>query len=160
MQRNIKLVKYKKYNDDFLLLEYLNNPIFRSINKEIIEKVYNNNIQKSFLEKLQNTDEKIKNIYFSVEDYMLSLGDDITKNQLKLYVAFKKVKNLACVEVYQQKILIYLKINPETVNIEKGFTRDVKNIGHYGTGDLEITIKDENDFKKATKLFDMAYELE
>ena len=35
------------------------------------------------------------------------------------------------------------------MKLEKGFTRDVTNIGHYGTGNLYTTIKDNNDFEKA-----------
>lgn len=38
--------------------------------------------------------------------------------------------------------------------IEKGFTRDVRNIGHFGTGKLEITIKNLTDLEKAKTLIE------
>ena len=38
------------------------------------------------------------------------------------------------------KILIYVKLDPSSITLEPGFTRDVTDIGHYGTGDLEITL--------------------
>lgn len=47
----------------------------------------------------------MQNTYDSVKNYILSLGDDIIENQLKLYVAFKKVKNFVCAEIYKDKIL-------------------------------------------------------
>jgi len=31
-----------------------------------------------------------------------------------------------------------VKVDPETVELQPGFTRDVRKIGHFGTGDLEI----------------------
>ncbi len=56
-----------------------------------------------------------------------------------------------CIEVLhsQNKILLYGKVNLDDIKLEEGFTRDVTNIGHYGTGNLSITIKDNNDFEKA-----------
>lgn len=67
------------------------------------------------------------------------------------YVSNSIIKNFACVEIHPQngKILLYLKVNPETVTLEHGFTRDVSNIGHYGTGDIEITITNNEDIEKA-----------
>lgn len=88
---------------------------------------------------------------------MLSLGDDITENQLKLYVAFRKVRNIATVEIYQSKIILHLSLDPQTVTFEKGFSRDMRSIGHYGTGDVQITINSMDDFEKAKPLIDRAY---
>jgi predicted transport protein len=53
--------------------------------------------------------------------------------------------------------LVYVKVDPDTVNIEPGFTRDVRGIGHFGTGDLEITLASDADFEKAKPLLDRAY---
>ena len=36
--------------------------------------------------------------------------------------------------------------------------RDVRKIGHFGTGDLEMTIKSINDLPKAKPLFERSYE--
>ena len=89
----------------------------------------------------------------------LSFTDKQRENELKLYVAFKKIKNIICVEVYQKQILLHLRINPDTIELEDGFTRDVRNIGHYGTGDLRVIIKSINDFEKAKKFIKKAYEI-
>ncbi|MDN5611932.1 MAG: DUF5655 domain-containing protein, partial [Staphylococcus equorum] len=82
---------------------------------------------------------------------LLALSDDVQVKELKFYIAFKRIKNFVCIEVLpsQNKILLYIKVNLDSVKLEKGFTRDVTNIGHYGTGNLSITIKDNNDFEKA-----------
>jgi len=63
------------------------------------------------------------------------------------------------VHPHSEKLLVYVKVNPETVELEQGFSRDVRNIGHYGTGDLEITIKNQTDLDKAKKLIETSYEL-
>ena len=40
----------------------------------------------------------------------------------------------------------------------KGFTRDVRKIGHFGTGDLEIRIRSDEDLEKAKSLLLESYE--
>jgi len=117
MQRNIKLVKYKKFGVDLILFEYLNAPNIKPIidisTTTIVEG--KNAIQRTFVQLLETAPIKLQNIYASIRDYILSLGDDVTENQLKYYVAYKRIKNIVCLEIYASKILITLAINPATV---------------------------------------------
>jgi len=45
-----------------------------------------------------------------------------------------------------------IEADPDTLQLEEGFSRDVRSIGHYGTGDLEVRIKNAADFVKAQPL--------
>ncbi|KDE61165.1 hypothetical protein FUSO3_10890, partial [Fusobacterium necrophorum BL] len=38
------------------------------------------------------------------------------------------------------------------------FVRDVRTVGHWGTGDLEIIIQSKEDYEKAKIYLDRAYE--
>ena len=62
-------------------------------------------------------------------------------------------------EVHPQAnaLLVYAKVEPTTVELVDGFTRDVSNIGHYGTGDLEIRITDNSLLSQAEPLLAMSY---
>lgn len=160
MQRNIKLVKYKKFSDGLILLEYLNAPQVKPvIDVAEVSKVTRtgSGSDKTFLQQYTDAPLKLKNIYDDIRNYIVSLGDDIVENQLKLYVAFKKIKNIICAEIYQGKILLHLKLNPDDVNLDEEIMRDMRGIGHFGTGDLEIIIKDSADFEKVKCLIDRAY---
>lgn len=158
MQRNIKLVSYRKYDNDMLLLEHLNTPTAKPIAENNINNGdVKNNSQKSHIEKLAAVSDDLKNLYYSICDFIESLGDDIVSNQLKLYLAYKKIQNMVCIEIYNKQIILFLKLNPETVSLEKGFTRDMRSIGHYGTGDLQITVKSVADFEKTKPLLERAY---
>ena len=158
MQRNIKLVSYRRYDNGMLLLEHLNTPNVKPIMENAgAENGTKNSTQKTHLEKLATISENMKNLYYSICDFIESLGDDIASNQLKLYLAYKKVQNMVCIEIYNKQIILFLKLNPETVELENGFTRDMRSIGHYGTGDLQITIKNAADFEKAKPLLQKAY---
>ena len=158
MQRNIKLVSYRRYDNGMLLLEHLNTPIVKPIMENMgNENDTKNSTQKTHLEKLAAISENMKNLYHSICDFIESLGDDIVSNQLKLYLAYKKVQNMVCIEIYNKQIILFLKLNPDTVKLENGFTRDMRSIGHYGTGDLQITIKNAADFERAKPLLERAY---
>lgn len=158
MQRNIKLVKYHKYGKDLIAFEFLNAPQVQPILSDEpptpSKKVKGD---KPFRQQLEETSEQNKNIYYSVHDYILSLGDDVSENQLKLYVAFKKVKNIVCAEVYQRHVLLHLHLNPDTVDLMPGFIEDVRSKGHWGTGDLRISLKSAEDFERIKPLLDRAY---
>lgn len=160
MQRNIKLVKYKKFGDTLISLEHLNAPQVQPI---VLDETTAKPIKKSnwkdkdFKQSFSEAGEKNQNLFYSVRNYVLSLGDDVSENQLKLYVAFKKVRNIVCAEVYQSYVLLHLRLNPDSVDLQQGFTEDVRNKGHWGTGDLRIYLKSLEDFEKAKLLIDRAY---
>lgn len=158
MQRNIKLVSYRKYDKDLILFEHLNTPTIKPISESVTsDSDVKSYTQKSHVEKLASASDDMKKLYYSICDYIESLGDDIAQNQLKLYLAYKKVQNMVCIEIYNKQIILYLKLNPETVTLENGFTRDMRSTGHYGTGDLQVTIKNATDFEKAKPLLERAY---
>ena len=64
------------------------------------------------------------------------------------------------VQIHPQKeeLLLHLKVDPELVDLEEGFTRDVRNVGHYGTGDLEIRITSDADLERARQFIIQSYE--
>jgi predicted transport protein len=44
------------------------------------------------------------------------------------------------------------------VELEPGFTRDVSKVGHFGTGDLEITLTKTEDLERAMPLIKRSYD--
>ena len=114
---------------------------------------------KTVTEALQQADGEILNIYSDLRQFILGLGDDVQEKILKLYIAFKKIRNFACVEIRNKAILLYLNLDPGEVELEEGFSRDVRNVGHWGTGNLEVRISSMEDFEKAKPLIAKSYEL-
>lgn len=165
MQRNIKLVKYNKYGENLILFEHINVPILK---KDTISKGKKVKQEKKASEKdnynwesrIQKLPKEKQELYFSIRDYILSKGDDISENYLKLYIAFKKVKNFICIlpDKNKKDIVMWLKLNPEEETLVEGLTRDVRTVGHWGTGDLEIIIQSKEDYEKAKIYLDRAYE--
>lgn len=164
MQRNIKLVRYRKFGDDLIAFEHVNAPQVQPIVQDScndISQTANSkkriSKEKDFGKYFSEAGEKSQNLYYTIREYILSLGDDISENQLKYYVAFKKAKNFVCAEVYQSAVVLHLKLNPDTVDLVSGFSRDVRSKGHWGTGNLELSIKSSEDLEKAQSLIYKAY---
>ncbi|MEV6974473.1 DUF5655 domain-containing protein [Kitasatospora sp. NPDC093806] len=97
---------------------------------------------------------------YSELDEVLTAASDLEVVVLKHYVAYRRMLNVASV-VFRpghQALLMYLRLTPDTVRLEEGFTRDVRGIGHLGTGDLEVRITSSADVEKATPLIRRAVE--
>lgn len=161
INRNIELIRYRRYGDDLLLLELVNatTAVVISVDNEKPMKSGKNQY-KTVTEYLAQAKQEQKDLYEEVKAFLLALGDDVQFKVLKFYFAFKRIKNFACVEVHTGtgKLLVYVKVDPETVELEKGFTRDVRKIGHFGTGDVEIALGSMADLEKAKPLFLKSYE--
>ncbi|MGE8281257.1 MAG: hypothetical protein ACN6O2_12565 [Stenotrophomonas sp.] len=60
--------------------------------------------------------------------------------------------------MYPNKLLLILELDPDTVALEEGFSRDVRQIGHWGTGQLELTLRTMADLERAKPLVERAYQ--
>ena len=58
--------------------------------------------------------------------YILSLGDDISESHLKLYAAFKKIRNVVTVVAQKKKLILNLPLDVSTISFEEGFSRCYK----------------------------------
>ncbi|WDW09255.1 DUF5655 domain-containing protein [Priestia aryabhattai] len=163
INRNIELYQYKHYNEGILLLDLVNATTAHTlhISDEATSANNRNTKVKTVSDYLEQANMELSDRFETLKAYMIALGDDVQMKILKHYIAFKRIKNFVCVEIHPQseKILLYLKVNPSTITLEQGFTRDVSKIGHYGTGDLEITISNDEDIEKAKYLINIAYEV-
>ena len=160
MNRNIELLRYRKFADDLLLLELVNATTAQPTNRKTGGRKTKGVKYTTVSEYLEKADTRLKDLYEELKAFILSFGDDIQLKTLKNYFAFKRIKNFACVEIYPQKkkLVAYVKVDSKSINLEKGFTRDVSKIGHFGTGNLEITIKNASDLTKAIPIIYRSYE--
>lgn len=163
INRNVELIRYRKFDSDLLLLELVN---VTSVQTSTLPAgdttvVIRTPDQKRYMATtIEQCDPELRDRYETLKAFMEALGDDVTVSVLKYYVAFKRLSNFACVTLVPtlKEIAVWVKIDPDTVDLEQGFTRDVRVIGHYGTGDLEILIKNDQDLEKAKPLIVRSYE--
>jgi len=106
----------------------------------------------------ENKPQKIIDITYAVQEYMLGLDTAMDEVPKKHYIAYKISQNIVCMELQKQRVLLYVKLDPASVELKEGFIRDVSNIGHYGTGNVEVSLKDFADLEDIKPLLVSAYQ--
>lgn len=112
----------------------------------------------SFDDHLKGKPRAVVGLAQAVNQFVLELDPSIEAVPKKFYVAYKTSQNIVCMEVRQKKVLLYLKLDPKKHLGPKGKSRDVTAIGHFGTGDMEVTLATEADLEAAKPLIRKAYE--
>lgn len=171
IDRNIELMRYKYFGDNLFLLELVNSHLSDKVAKpkrqEIeLSETDNNPTKKERRDYHENRKKsaspELLSLYESVCDFGLSLGDDVQRKELKFYTALKKIKNFASVQVWAPQqdpsLRIYLHINPDNVQLKEGLVNDARDKGHWGTGDLEVIVRSEQDLELATQLIQLSFE--
>jgi predicted transport protein len=164
--RNIELIRYKLFGNDLLLLELVNAQSVPDVTavkpaqsdlSDKPEKAKASSKDKSLDEQLALASSEIRDLYTQLTGSLASLGDDVQEKRLKLYTAFRRLKNFACVIAYPNRLLVTLKLDPASVQQEEGFSRDVSQVGHWGTGDVELTLRTHADLQRAKSLLERSY---
>lgn len=171
INRNIELLRYRRFGDEFLIIELVHAPKVTKYQPATAVSTEgaptpppkagaNSGLSQEIQYRIANASPATRDVYEAARDFIVGLGDDVQVKELQNYIAFKRIKNFACVEVYPQSqtVKVFLKVNPDTVELENGFTRDVRKIGHFGTGDLEVTLKTMDDIGRAQPLIQRSYE--
>lgn len=164
INRNISLIRYKLFSKDLLMLELVNAVVENPpVSESLVSATIGNNKRhtRTQHEQLSVASPDLLALHEQLKSYVLSLGDEVQFKQLKLYDAFRRIRNFLCVAVYpitDPHLRLWLKINPQHIQFEEGFSRDVTNIGHWGTGDVELLVRNEYDLDKAKLLVEKAYQ--
>ena len=160
MNRTIELIRYRRFGENLLMLELVNAVVAepRTSSGGATESSTSN--PKTISETLEALEGPLQDIYLALREHLMALGDDVQEKVLRYYVAFKRLRNFASVEVHPIKgvVRVYLKVDPDTITLEPNFTRDVRTVGHYGTGDLEVTLHTQEDLERAKPLLQRSYE--
>lgn len=175
MGANIELWSYHLFQNKFLYLEKVlqagyspvvadevegefngKNPVMVAAGKKAAltraTGVYN------FEQHIEGKSNEVKDIVFAIQEFIMGLDSVIQEVPKKNYVAYKISQNIACMEIQNQRVLLFLKLNPKEIVSPPQHSRDMTGINHQGTGDFEISIKSMPDFEVAKPYIEMAYQ--
>lgn len=170
--RNIELMRYRYFGDDLLLLELVNAQTAESgsgvrstgavtvVDGEPVQRKQGQD--KTQAERLAEVNPELIALFEEVCAFTDQLGDEVQRKDLKLYTAFKRIRNFVSIVVLtprkDPRLLVYLKLPGDFVEAN-GLCRDVSQVGHWGTGDLEVTIRTAEDLEKYKALIVQSYRL-
>ena len=117
--------------------------------------------KKRFREQLDRASPAVRERFNRLYEFMTKgLADVVAGDYEKIYLNFKCGERSVFASVYIQTkgaIKISTHVNPDWIGLEKGFTRDMRGVGHLGNGDLGITVRSDGDLEKAKPLLERAY---
>ena len=175
MGANIELWKYRLFSNNSLYLEEVfhtskstssnapvhnneistKNPIMVEAGKKAAQTRATGTY--TFDERLKGKSQEILNLTASIREFILGLDESIEEVPKKFYVAYKISQNIACMEIKNKNIKLFLKLKPTDIPDNTSFCRDVSSIGHYGTGDVEFIISSETQFDAIKEFIVLAY---
>lgn len=181
IQRNIELMRYRRFGDDLLLLELAHAssttmPVTApkgakparaeagsmAASTDALAATRQQGPDKSYAELLPTLSLELRSVLDSLEAHVLSLGDDVQVKELRRYVAYKRIRNFACVVLQRARLLLYLHLDaPQTLPALQAVlpqARDVSAIGHWGTGDLELPLSSASDLEAVKPFIAQAYQ--
>lgn len=106
INRNIELIRYRRYGNEFLLFDLVN-AITAQASMEVnaADNVVRNkrvSNYKTASELLEEASPDLNDRFEALKAFLLALGDDVQMTVRKTYFAFRRIKNFACVEVQSQ----------------------------------------------------------
>ena len=146
----IELWEIKRFENDMITI----NPIKRSKSAPSIKQIQHP--QNSPLDKvtkelivydedahLKDKNDEVSELYDSFKNAILALSTDIEIFPKKLYIAFKKDKNnIVSIHLQNRSLKLWLNAKKGNLDDPKKLTKDVSNVGHWATGDYELTVSD------------------
>lgn len=125
------------------------NNTYQDISKEI--KVYTEE------DHLQSKSDEIIELYEKFKNAILNLKEGIEVVYRKYYIGFKlNNSNISDVEIQSKSLKLYINLNKGHLDDPKGLMRDISNVGHWGNGDYQIIVKNDDDLEYIMSLIKQA----
>ena len=158
----IELWEVKQYDDNLITLHNIKktqsaesikpisqqNQAFKKVAEEI--KVYSEE------DNLATASEEIVELYERFKSAILNLADGIEVKPQKFYIAFKKDKNIVDLQIQKNSIKIFINKKKGTLDDPKKLMRDVYEIGHWGNGDYQVQVSNDENLEYIMSLIKQA----
>ncbi|HHF4705055.1 TPA: DUF5655 domain-containing protein [Haemophilus influenzae] len=143
----IELWEVNRFDNDIITLNIINKsksaPNIKAVSIEKNEEFSTLKEIKVYQESdhLSDKSDFIQELYEDFKQGILNLDPDIEINTRKLYIAFKKDRNIADIRIQQKNLKIWINLPYGELDDPKNLAKNVSNTGHWGNGDYEITIE-------------------
>ena len=159
----IELWEIKQFENDIVVI----NPIKKSKSAPSIKQIQKSDDSeiskvakeiKAYTEEehLAGKSDDIIELYESYKQGILNLSSDMEVEPKKMYIAFKKRKNIVDVRVQQKNLILWLNLKKGNLDDPKNIAQDCSVKGHYGNGDYELSISDTNNLEYIMSLVKQA----
>ncbi|MGL6064255.1 MAG: DUF5655 domain-containing protein [Fusobacteriaceae bacterium] len=163
----IELYKINRYKGDIISFEAMKGrENLESINvisskSEVIKKVSQEIKKYTIEEHFKNSSENIVELFNLFLEKIEEMIPNIEIEPKKLYIALKSNKrNIIDFRLQKNSLKMWLNAKKGTLNDSKNLSKDVSNIGHWGNGDYEISISNDEELEYILSLIKDSSKLE
>jgi predicted transport protein len=166
---NVELLRYRIYDENILYVEPENYQKVRISTSGIIKKAKQGKEKIERLQKIYSIDDHLAgfnkqsvNLFQALREKILSLDENIIEEAKAKYIAYKTSTNFTDVHLQQSGVKIYLNVKSGELNDPHSMARDLtkpKPIGHWGNGDYEVKLENEDDLDSVFALIKQSYDL-
>ena len=159
----IELWEVKRYDNETIHFNHLQpsgaTESIKTISKKstTIEKVSKEIKVYTEYDHLRGVPATIKELYQKFKDTILNIGDDINIKPTKFYIGFVVKRNITDIRIQKKSLKLWINLKMGELNDPKNLARDVSNIGHWGNGDYELQINDDENLEYIVSLIKRAY---
>ncbi|OHW63386.1 hypothetical protein EUAN_02500 [Andreesenia angusta] len=125
------------------------NKEIENVNKQI--KVYTED------EHLSNMPDEILELYEKFKSAILNISEEIKIKPVKRYISFKVKRNVVDVCIQKKAIKMWINLKKNNLDDPKGLFRDVSSTGHWGNGDYEVQVSDDENLEYIISLIKQSY---
>jgi len=97
-------------------------------------------------EHLENVNDEIKELYQKFKSAIQNL-DNLEIKPKKKYIAFVAGRNVIDILPQKKALKMWINMNKGELDDTKGIARDVSTTGHWGNGEYEIQVKDDENLE-------------
>lgn len=160
----IDLVMIKKYKNGLINVETLNKSSSKQskVDQQIKNETSKKGLSKEIKvytedEHVQKGSPEIQELYEEIKEIILSWDSKIIIKPTKLYNSFKLKRNIVDIQVQKNALKIWVNLKYRKLHDFENVARDVSNTGHWGNGDYEITIQDNQNIEYIASLIKQSW---
>jgi predicted transport protein len=163
---NIQLWTYRRYGDDFLFLESIFATTSQKESKrekitdvETVAEEVEEEVIYTLDDHLKGKSEDVKILFDALKEriFALNADGDILEKPNKIYISYKHGKNFCEVRPQSKELKIWLDISFSELDDPKKLSRDVSQVGHYGTGEVETKLGNLSELDDVMNLIEQSY---
>lgn len=95
---------------------------------------------------LEKANIEIKELYERFKTGILNLGDEYGDFEIKpkkLYIAFVLGTNVVDIHIQKKQLKMWINLHADELRDEKQLAKDVSTVGHWGNGDYELAVNND-----------------
>ncbi|HPI37587.1 MAG TPA: DUF5655 domain-containing protein [Ignavibacteriaceae bacterium] len=107
---------------------------------------------------INEASEEVAELYQKFKSAILNISDDISIKPKKMYIGFvANKKNICDFHLYKGYVKIWINLHKGELNDPKNITKDVSQTGHWGNGDYQLQVSNDDNLEYIISLIKESY---